>query len=235
MEKTKLAVLDVDGTLFDGTLGIDLIKSLVQAGIFPQEEAIKIASLYQKYEDGSGDKDEITKQISQIYADSMQGNSVARVKDVAQKTWMKVQANIFDSTHELVSRLKNQGYEIVLISGSPIEMITLFAQETKIPKTNLIAGCLSTQTGHYTNQIIHHPGTAEQKIQLLDEYITSRQIEVDWTKSIGMGNNERDLLVLQRCGNSIAFEPNEALQTLAVKHTWKILNRFNILEFIQLI
>lgn len=231
----KLAIFDVDGTLFEGNLGIEFLKVLMQKELFPPEIGKEILSWYGKYKSGEVDKATAVDAIYELYAEGMANNQVSDVSQAAQETWAAVSEKVYPFTSELIPSLQNKGFKVILLSGSPIEMITMLANHLKLGSQAAVAGILEITDDIYTGAIISYPGSAEQKITELNKYLQVNEIEVDWSNSIAMGDNERDEQVLRKVGKGLAFEPNEALKQLAKSSGWQIVDRNHILNLMNAI
>lgn len=229
----KLAIFDVDGTLFKGNLGIEFLKLLMAKQLFSPEIGAQIMSWYGKYKSGEVDKAQVVDEIYKLYAQGMTGMTTETAKSVAKETFQAVSSNIFPFAKEVADRLTNAGYMLILLSGSPIEMIEEIADYLAIPHTQISAGTLEVQDGKYTGTIISYPGSAEQKVAEIEKLIQKLRIEPDWANSIAMGDNERDSLILSKVGKAYAFEPNDVLQITANDHGWNIVNSDNILSIIK--
>lgn len=75
-------------------------------------------------------------------------------------------------------------------------MITQIAKNIPAEVAGVIAGKLEIRGGTYTGKILSYPGSAVQKEKELDKNVATRGIEVDWKQSIAMGDNERDINIL---------------------------------------
>jgi phosphoserine phosphatase len=231
MKKKKLAIFDVDGTLFDGNLGILMLKNLLKHNLFNPTYGNEILNWFQKYKDGSVEKAVVVDEIYKLYVLGMTGNKVDEIEKIADLTWDEVKTKAFNFTQGLINRLKIKNYEVILISGSNIEIISRFGKYNGVEENNIIAGKIEIIDGVYSGKLINFPGSDKQKEELLLKLISSRLWKVDWNKSLAMGNNERDKRILELCGISIAFEPNDILENEALKHGWKIYDRNSINAF----
>ncbi|MBL8015433.1 MAG: HAD-IB family phosphatase [Candidatus Doudnabacteria bacterium] len=228
----KLAIFDVDGTLFEGNLGIEFLKNLLGQKLFPEEIGKAILDWYTKYKSGEVEKAIVVDEIYKLYSQGMKGMTVEVATKVARETFGNVTASIYPFAKELTEKLGQQEYMLILLSGSPIEMVTELAGFLKIPSLQISAGTLEVQNGVYTGKIISYPGSAEQKEVEITKLIERLGIEVDWSRSLAMGDNERDQNILQKVGAAIAFEPNDVLKKLAEVSGWKTASRENILQLL---
>ncbi len=231
--KKKLAVFDVDGTLFDGNLGIEYVKVLVQKEIFSKDIGGVIFGWYKKYKDGEVDKSVAVDEIYKIYAWGMKGTTVERATEIAKETWRAVKNGTYGFAQDATRKLTANGYEVLLLSGSPIEMIRQLGRSLSVCSENMVAGTLEIVRGTYSGKIVSYPGSSEQKIEELDKLVKRRNLEIDWKNSLGMGDNERDIGILERVGYPIAINPNAKLTSVAEKEGWKIASADMMPEIIR--
>ena len=220
--KEKLAVFDVDGTLFDGNLGIEYIRSLVQKEVFSKDMGDGVFGWYKKYKNGELEKSVAVDEIYKIYAQGMKGLATERASEIAKETWLTVKDNLYSFAEDAIQSLTANGYKVLLLSGSPIEIIRQLGEFLNIDSQNMIAGTLEIVGGIYSGNIVSYPGSSEQKIEELDKLIERRNLKIDWENSLGMGDNERDIGILGRVGHPIAINPNDKLTTMAEKDGWII-------------
>lgn len=230
--KKKLAIFDVDGTLFNGNLGIEFIKKLTQNGIQTKENAKTIMFWYLKYKNGEVKKSVAVDEIYKMHALGLKNSKEKEVKKVAEETWKEIKNKRYGFAANMIKKIKDQGYIVFLLSGSPTEIIEIFGNDLGIEKENILAGEIEIADGIYTGNIVFYPGSAEQKVEALMNLIQRKNIDVDWKNSMAMGDNERDAKVLGMVGNPIAFDPNEELKILAQNNNWKIADENTVLLMI---
>jgi len=233
MKKERLAVFDVDGTLFNGNLGIDFVKSLVGGGIFSREIGEGIFTWYGKYKKGEVEKAVAVDEIYKLYAAGLKGKQKEQIEGVALETWQSLTDRLYGFASELVNLLKENGFLILLISGSPTEMVSKLGEKLGIDKGNIIAGELEIRDSVYTGEIISYPGSSEQKVVALDDLLRIRGIDPEWQESLGMGDNERDTGILGRVGIPIAFEPNDILRQNAIENGWLLADRDTVMSIVR--
>ena len=95
MFMNKLAIFDVDGTLFNGNLGIEFVQQLVKDGIFTSEVGIRIYEWYKKYKNGVVDKLIAVDECYKFYNLGLKDKDQGLIKQVAEKTWANVNSKVF--------------------------------------------------------------------------------------------------------------------------------------------
>lgn len=232
-EIIRLAVIDVDGTIFLGNVGIEFLKNLIKKKLVSDEMGGKIFSWYGKYEKGKVDKSVAVDEIYKLFAMGMKGKKESEMKKIAKETWSEVSGGLYDFSEFMISFLKNKGFKVILVSGSPVEMVEMVGKHFNIDKKDVIAGRLEVKNGKYTGKIVSYPGSSKQKIVAINSYARKENLSVDFYHSFGMGNNERDRGVLDLVGFPFAFEPNAALRSAAKKGKFTIVNKSNICFYVR--
>ncbi len=229
-KKDRLAIFDVDGTLFNGNMGIEFLKALMEKGIVSKEISDSILSWYKKYKNDEVDKAVAVDEIYMLFAKGMSGKREAEMKLVAEETWDNVSNKLYPYVRGFVKDLQAEGLRIVLLSGSPIEMVRILGMELKIGKRETIAGRLEVKDGVYTGRIIYYPGSSKEKLRAIDSYLEKSHLNIDFPHSAGMGDNERDMRVLKKVGKPFVFEPKSVFKAQAKREKFTIVNRNNVVS-----
>ena len=74
---------------------------------------------------------------------------------------------------------------------------------------------------------------AERKIEILKEHFRGEKI--DWNNSQAYSDSISDLKMLELVGQPVAVTPDSALQSIAERNNWKIINHFQEELFLDLI
>lgn len=226
----KIAVFDVDGTIYNGNLGIELIKKLVNDKIFLNEIGKKIFEWYEKYKNGEVEKFIAIDNCYKYTNQGLKDLSVELIHQKAKEVWEIIKIKIFPFTKPLIKILKDNGFEIVLLSGSPFEMISLLGQELNISQNNLISGISGIKDNFYTGIPISYIGSSNQKVDEIKKYINNHKIKVNWKESFAFGDNERDIGIFELVGNPIAVNPDSYLEKYAKTKGIEIVNQNTILN-----
>jgi len=231
--KTRLAVFDIDGTLYDGNLGISFVKYLVAQKVFDPKIEKNILSLYGDYKQNKIEKGVATKMIYQLYAEGLKNKTKQEVIRFAKNCWSEAKRDIFDFTKPLIKCFEDKNHLVILLSGSPSELVNLFAKEHGIILSNTASGREEIINDKYTGRSMSNLGSAQEKIAALRKIVEDKKINIDWADSFGMGDNERDVKILEKTGHSVAFEPNEVLKKISAKRGWHIADRTSVLRLAE--
>ncbi|HPW34806.1 MAG TPA: HAD-IB family hydrolase, partial [Candidatus Paceibacterota bacterium] len=84
-KKVKIAVFDIDGTIFRSSLLIELVNGLVKAGIFPKKAHKEMEADYLAWLNRVGDYDDYLGKVISIYDRHIVGKKFKNVEVAAQK------------------------------------------------------------------------------------------------------------------------------------------------------
>lgn len=220
----RIAVLDMDGTLFPGILGMEFVACLAARGLSDPRHVEEITLVARRYEDGELDLVTATAIVYERYAASLEGQARHQVQRVARECWAGVKGRLFSFSRRLVEDLAELGISSMLISGSPDEVIQAAAQDLRIPYARgAIAG---TRGGRYTGELVSTPGVRGGKSAAIAEL--AHGIGVAPECVFALGNSINDAEVFRRSVHSVAFEPDAELMALAAANDWLIADRSSL-------
>jgi phosphoserine phosphatase len=114
-------------------------------------------------------------------------------------------------------RLKQAGYQLIAISGSPQEILDLFLKPLRFDRS---WGTVLAQDaeGCYTGEVLQDP--FKNKRQVLEEFLGDKDAGLE--DSVGMGDTLSDVGFLELVHTPIAFNPNRSLFEVARRRGWPI-------------
>src|SRR3712207_5571875 len=124
--KDSLAVFDVDGTLFRRGLLPALTRRLVNEGVFSERVREELSQDYYAWVERRGSYDTFDRLVVDLFLRELRGVTVADLQRCAR---VEVEAHgrrLHMYTRDVALRLKQAGYQLVAISGSPQEILDLF-------------------------------------------------------------------------------------------------------------
>lgn len=218
-DKIKLAVFDIDGTIFRSSLLIQLINGLVEAGVFPETASKEMEKDYLAWLDRKGTYDNYLKQVIAIHLKYLDGARVEDVKKIVREVIAWQKDRVYRYTRDLIKKCKKEGYFLIAISGSPDYIVSAFAKDTGFDAS---FGCVyETERGVFTGRALNRDTVTDKK-RVLTRLVKNLPVPIDMAQSIAVGDSEGDIPMLKMVGKPIAFNPNRILAQYAKKKKWKI-------------
>jgi len=215
--QNKIAIFDIDGTIFRKNLQFELINELSWMNVFPHKVRDQIVELYVKWLEHRGTYEQYRVGLVELYEKYIVG---CRVKDVQHASKVVVsfhQDRTYVFAEELIRKLRNENYHMIAISGSPIEIVREYNNSHL--KFDAVFGTIYeyNENGCYTDKCQYEP--VKHKGQLVKQYIYENNLTLE--DSYGIGDTESDASLLELVTHPIAFNPNENLRVIAKEKGWR--------------
>jgi HAD superfamily phosphoserine phosphatase-like hydrolase len=212
-----LAVFDVDGTLFRRGLLPALTRRLVDEGVFSERVREELSRDYYAWVERRGSYETYDELVMELFLRELEGVSVAELRRCAT---VEVEAHgrrLHMYTRDMTRRLKQAGYHLIAISGSPQEILDLFLKPLLFDRS---WGTVLAQDARerYTGEVLQDP--FKNKRRVLEEFLEDAGVGLEG--SVGMGDTLSDVGFLELVHTPIAFNPNRALFEVARQGGWPI-------------
>lgn len=215
--KKRLAVFDIDGTIFRKNLHFELIDELSWRGIFSKHARKVLVSAYAEWLEHRGTYEDYRKKIIRIYEKELKGCVQKEIVEASRKVAEFNKDRTYIFARNLVKKLGKEKYAIIAISGSPIEIVKEYNKYLKLDE--VFGSVYETDgKGLYTGKTIFEP--VKHKGHLVGQYISEKGLTLDG--SYGIGDTESDIGFLKMVEHPIAFNPNLNLERVARRNGWKI-------------
>jgi len=215
--KRKIAIFDIDGTIFRKNLAFELLNELTWLNIFDKQVRDDLTQSYLKWLDHKGVYEDYRKALVALYFKNIKG---CRKEDVFKAS--KIVVSFFkDRTYifanDLIKKLKAENYHIIAISGSPSEVVEEY---NKFLQFDAVFGTeyALDENDRYTGLAAFEP--TKDKGAVVRKYIAENNLSLE--DSYGIGDTESDASLLEIVANPIAFNPNHNLKEIAEKNGWRI-------------
>ena len=215
MNKKKLAIFDIDGTIFRSSLLIELNWMLMKEGIFPRTVQDELDKSYYKWIDRKGSYEDYINDVVDVYSKYVFNKKQKDINRIASKVVKEQKDRVYVYTRDLIKKLKSK-YIMVAISGSPIETVNAFNKYYDFDY--LMATKREIKNGKYTKNILEVP--ALDKKRYIQDFVKNNNFNLKG--SIGLGDTEADVGFLQLVDDPICFNPNKNLYKIAKRRNWKI-------------
>ncbi len=218
-EKKKIAIFDIDGTIFRKNLHFELINELAWLKIFPNEVRHRLTELYSGWIEHEGTYEDYRKALVDLYAQHIKGCSREDVIKAAKIVIPFHEKRTYVFSEDLIKKLRAENYHLLVISGSPIEIVEEYNKDYL--KFDAVYGSVYglDENGIYTGEATFEP--SRMKGEVVKKYIAENNLTLEG--SYGIGDTESDGSFLGLVENPIAFNPNQNLRAMAEKEGWKII------------
>lgn len=222
--KKRLAVFDIDGTIFRSSLIVELVDGLVKEGLFPQEAKKEIERDFVAWVSRKGSYVVYILKVIEVYQKYIKDISYENAKAVAKKVIENEKEKVYIYTRDLIKKLKNENYYLLAISGSPDFIVEEFTKSLGFD--GFFGGEYEIKNGLFTGrQLIE---TSNSKPEILTAFLKENNFNLEET--IGIGDSEIDVSFLSLVGKPIAFNPDNVLAKAAKEKGWRIvIERKNVI------
>lgn len=219
MKKTKLAIFDIDGTIFRKNLHFELINELSYLGVFPKEVRNKLTEVYASWLEHTGTYEDYKRALVDMYSEYLPGVHMDDVVKAAKIVIPFHAKRTYVFSEALIKKLRAENYYLMVISGSPIEIVEEY--NNHYLHFDYVMGSVyeKDEDGKYTGKAEYEPVRFKGKV--VQEFITNNGFSL--VDSYGIGDTESDASFLQCVENPIAFNPNQNLKELAEQNGWRII------------
>jgi HAD superfamily hydrolase (TIGR01490 family) len=219
------AVFDIDGTVIRWQLYHAIGDQLAKAGLVKNNEFSRVrrARMNWKKRNSEDSFKEYEETLVTVFDEALKGISLAEFKQAVGKVFDDYKEQVYTYTRDLIEELRSKDYILFALSGSPDFIVDLFA---KFYDFDDYAGTVYTiKEGRFTGKSNVAVG---QKAVLLELLIKKHNL--NYSGSVGVGDSESDIPVLELCDRPIAFNPTKGLFEYAKQAGWQVvLERKNVI------
>lgn len=214
----KVAVFDIDGTIFRGSLLIELVEVLIERKIFPNDARRLYQNQKLKWLDRKGDYENYINAVVGAFIKHLKGVTYGEFKDAADTVVERYKDRTYEYARNLLQDLKKKDYYLLAISHSPKGIVDGFAKKLGFNKVYGLFYELGP-TDRFTgtvgeSHLIHNKGL------ILKRAVEKEKLTLKG--SVGVGDTESDITFLEMVDTPICFNPNKKLYTYAKRQGWKV-------------
>jgi len=217
-QKRPVAVFDIDGTVFRSSLTLELVERLIDNGVFPKDTRSAYEDERIKWLDRKGDYQAYVQKVVDMFCRQIKGVSFESVANAAGEVIEEKKDRVYRYTRDLIKELKKDGYFLRAISHSPKFIADGFGFEAGFDK---VYGYFfaTGASGNFTGEV-EDEELIRNKAAILQRAVRKEGLSLEG--SIGVGDTESDITLLEAVESPIAFNPNQKLLDHAKKRGWKI-------------
>lgn len=216
-QNRKVAIFDVDGTIFRSSLLIQVVEQLIRDGAFPEETQAVYAKQQEKWLDREGDYESYIQAVVDAFTSHLTGIHYGALADASKKVVAAQWKHTYRYPRRLLKELKERGYFLLAISHSPKTILDKFCPRLGFDKVYGLLYEIDSED-KFTGRILDE--------RAMDKaYVTRRAIDKESLKltgSIGVGDTESDIPFLEIVQKPICFNPNAKLFEHAKQEKWNV-------------
>jgi len=214
----KVAIFDIDGTIFRSSLLIELVEAMIAEGLFPVSLRKTYARDYKNWLDRKDVYDKYINGVVLAYNKNIKGVRREDFLKVAKKVIAFHHNRVYRFTRDLVRDLKKKNYYLLAISHSPREIVEAFAKKLGFSK---VYGRIyeTDKRGRFTGKALYLDLISD-KAKVLVRAVEKENLTL--RGSVGVGDTESDIRFLKMVDRPICFNPNKKLYDHARRAGWEI-------------
>ncbi len=213
-----VAFFDIDGTVFRSSLLIELVEGLIAKGIFPKEASEEYKDEYEAWRNREGTYEEYIAAVVGSFRNHIKGVFYGDLADIGRSVVEAQSKHVYRYTRDLIKELKEENYFLVAISQSPKTVLDDFCEQYGFDKVYGRMYEIGPQD-HFTGEVIDEHLIAN-KANIVARVFEKENVAKE--RSVGVGDTEGDISLLEAVARPICFNPNRALYDYAKRLDWKI-------------
>ena len=212
----RLALFDLDDTLFDGDTDIAWSDMLAEEGA---QDASRTRAYHEQYRAGTLDIDEFFRfQLEPLVRFPLPTLLAWRERFLAERILPRISAGAL----QLVAEHRAFGHELVLITATNSFLTRPIAEALAIP--HLIASEPERVGGRFTGRLDGPPCYREGKVTKLTDWLALRGLRLEELEaSFFYSDSHNDLPLLLSVTHPVAVDPDPALRAHARRLSWPVL------------
>jgi HAD superfamily hydrolase (TIGR01490 family) len=216
----RVAFFDIDGTLYNGNLGLDVGKYLVGLRLISRMVLLRAIFLGFLYKLRLISYDKFGVLGMSLLEDVLSGKEVERVLRVVEDFYEVTDLNLNKKVLGLLQDLKDKDFFIVLVTGEPDFLMRPFIAKVGAD-VSLTTELELDKKGKFTGKILENLSTNKGKYEVFKRFVEKEG--VDLTESVAVGDSEGDLGMLEACGRAICVNPTRGLLKVARVKGWGVI------------
>lgn len=217
-DKKRVAIFDVDGTIFRSSLLIEFVETLIQEGIFKAGTEKIYDKYYRNWLDRKDSYEKYINKVVEAFDKNLKGVRYDDFVKVARQVANFHKDRVYRYTRNLVDELKNKNYFLLAISNSPKIILDEFCKKLGFDK---VYGRIYEidEKEKFTGRTLY-TDVISDKAKILQRAIAKENLILKG--SIGVGDTESDVAFLKVVDRPVCFNPNKKLWDIARKSGWEI-------------
>ncbi|MEK7631319.1 MAG: HAD-IB family hydrolase [Patescibacteria group bacterium] len=213
----RVAIFDIDGTIFRSSMIIEVTNALIAEGIFPARARRVYQRSFENWLNRKAGYDKYIGDVVKVFDTHIKGVQRSVFLRVVRKVLGYQQQRVYRYTRDMVRQLRKKGYFLLAISHAPAYLVVEFTKHWGFDK--VYGRLFEVQRGKFTGKILYRE-LIDDKAKILKLAVAKKKLSLKG--SIGLGDSEGDIPMLKLVERSICFNPNSILYRHARRAGWEI-------------
>ncbi len=213
----KFAVFDIDGTVIRWQLYHAVVDELAKTGHVPAAAYEKAQQARTRWKQRNGEEAfrDYELELVSAFRAALLGLPVSEFNKAARAVFTEHKDQVYKYTRELIRQLKQENYTLFAISASQKEIVDMVARYYGFDDC---VGAEYEKNGDYFTGKFNM--IYREKAAALKRLVTNHN--ATYSGSIGIGDSESDIAMLELVEHPIAFNPTKKLFEKAQTTGWKV-------------
>ena len=214
----RVAIFDIDGTIFRSSLLIELVEALIEAKIFPAKARKLYAKSHRAWLDRQAGYDPYINRVIKAFDQNIKGVRRRDFAKVARRVAGLHKNRVYRYTRALIQDLKKKRYYLLAISRSPTYVVRAFGRKLGFDK---VYGTFFEvhEDNRFTGKVLHLD-IIKDKARVLYRAVEKERLTLQG--SVGVGDSESDIPFLKLVERPICFNPSSKLYRIARRNKWPV-------------
>ena len=214
----KFAVFDIDGTLIRWQLYHAITDKLGKLGYLPTGSLERLHAMRMEWKNRNSIDayHHYEAEMVAVFQEALSNIPIEAYSTAVTAVFDTYKDQVYTYTRELIAHLKQKGYLIFAISGSPQDVLQKIGEHYGFDA--VVGPRYEQKDGSFTGQISL---THTRKGEILQELVAEHN--ASWQDSIAVGDSPSDIAMLELVEKPVAFNPTGDLYELALEKKWPII------------
>lgn len=217
--KNRIAVFDVDGTIFRSSLLIELTESLIVREVFPLRARAIYAGQFASWRAREGDYESYIGAVIRAFEQHIKGVPYTLLLDASREVVRERESYVYRYTRTLARELKASGYFLLAVSQSPKVILDDFCKTIGFDK--VYGRIYETDSENKCTGAVTDLHLIANKANIVRRAVEKEKLTL--SGSIGVGDTEGDIPFLELVEKPVCFNPNEKLYRYARLMQWRVI------------
>lgn len=214
----KVAIFDIDGTIFRSSLLIETTNALIAARIFPDHARRLYQRSFENWLNRKGEYGEYITDVVKVFDRYIAGVPHAVLLRVVRKVMADQKHRVYRYTRDMIQLLRKRGFYLIAISHSPRDLVVAFTRHWGFHRVYGRMFALDSRK-RFTGEILR-ADVINDKAQIVRHAMAHEGLSL--RGSVGVGDSEADIPMLKLVDRPICFNPNGKLYRYAKRAGWEV-------------